>query len=478
MAPVAIITEEFTTKSRSKASTQSPSAVLHRSIRDAPHKVIAASGNYLTLSNGQQILDATGGAAVACIGHSNVRVKKAMLSQMNEVSYCHSLFFGSSGTEQLAKELIWSTRGEMSKAFIVSSGSEAMEAAMKLSRQYFLELSPSQPRRTNFIARKESYHGTTLGSLSMGGHLARRKIFEPMLLHNTSHISACNTYHGLARGETVEDYVERLAQELEDEFQRLGPETVCAFVAEPVVGAASGCVPAVRGYFEAMRGVCRRHGALLIFDEVMCGMGRTGTLHAWEQEGVVPDIQTIGKGLGGGYSPIAAVLINHRIVDALDRGSGSFCHGQTYQGHPVACAAAAEVQRIIRENNLVENVKIMGRYLAESLRKRLGQHLHVGDIRGRGLFWGIEFVKDRTTKTPFDPTAGVAMAIHNRAISADYGISLYPGTGCVDGVRGDHIIIAPAYNVSREDVDVIVDLTTRVIEDVFGRAEFGRAKFY
>lgn len=268
-----------------------------------------------------------------------------------------------------------------------------MEAAMKLSRQYFLELSPPQPHRTRFIARKESYHGTTLGALAMSGHLARRSLFEPLLLSNTSisRVSACNAYRGPSNGESTSAYVTRLAQELDDEFNRVGPSSICAFVAEPMVGAALGCVPAVPGYFKAMKAVCDKYGALLIFDEVMCGMGRSGTVHAWEQEGVVPDMQTIGKGLGGGYAAIAGILVGKRVVRALEKGTGAFAHGQTYQGHPVACAAALEVQRILREDRLVENVAKMGTYMERLLRDRLGGHPHVGDIRGKGLFWGVRF---------------------------------------------------------------------------------------
>ncbi|KAI9845891.1 MAG: hypothetical protein M1837_004426 [Sclerophora amabilis] len=457
----------------SRAREQPPplSAVLHRDLRQPPPSVHHALGNYITLTSGQRILDATGGAAVSCLGHGNMRVKEAIVSQMDEVSYCHSSFFTSSGAEGLATELINSTHGQMMKAFIVNSGSEAMEAAMKLARQYFLELSPCQPSRTRFIARKESYHGTTLGSLSMSGHVVRRKPFEAMLLDNVSHVSPCNPYRGMLDGEDISQYVTRLAQELDDEFWRLGPHTVCAFVAEPTVGAALGCVPAVKGYFKAMKAVCDKYGALLIFDEVMCGMGRTGSRHAWELEGVVPDIQTIGKGLSGGYAPVAGVLMKQKVVNALDKGTG-FVHGHTYQGHALSCAAALEVQRIVREDNLVENVCRMGNYLAKSLRVKLWDHPNVGDIRGRGLFWGIEFVKDRKTKTPFDPRSGVANIIHTKAMLPEYSISLYPGSGSVDGVSGDHIIISPAYNVTAEDVDAIVAATVAVIEDVFNEMTF------
>ncbi|OCL12886.1 PLP-dependent transferase [Glonium stellatum] len=446
------------------------SAILHRHIHHNPITVVGASGNYLELSNGQKILDATGGAAVSCLGHGHPRVREAIIQQMNNVSYCHSLFFGTLAGEGLGEELVNSTGGQMSKAFIVSSGSEAMEASMKLARQFFLESTPAQPRRTKFIARKESYHGTTLGSLAMSGHLVRRAPFEPMLSDGVSRVSACNAYRGVREGEKIEQYVARLAQELDDEFVRVEADTVCAFVAEPVVGAALGCVPSVPGYFRAMKDICDKYGALLIFDEVMSGMGRTGTLHAWEQEGVVPDIQTIGKGLGGGYAPVAGLLIGHKVVRALEGGSGAFAHGQTYQGHPIACAAALEVQRIIREQNLVENVRRMGGILSSQLKRGLGEHPHVGDIRGRGLFWGIEFVRDKATKEPFDPKDLVAMGIHEKGLQPEYNLSIYPGTGSVDGRTGDHVLLAPAYNTTESDIKLIADITVKVIEDFF--AEF------
>ncbi|MCJ1377628.1 hypothetical protein MMC17_000723 [Xylographa soralifera] len=460
------------TKGSIPANISPSSAVLHRDLHHAPLKVVAAKGNYLTLEDGRQIFDATCGAAVACIGHGDPCVKEAVAQQMDEVSYCHSLFFSSSGAEDLAQLLIDSTHGVMARAFIVSSGSEAMEAAMKLARQYFLEL--NQPERVRFIARKESYHGTTLGALSMSGHLGRRKLFEPMLLDNVSRVSACNAYRGMRDGETTEEYVRRLAQELDDEFERVGPGNVCAFVAEPVVGAALGCVPAVPGYFRAMKAVCAKHGALLVLDEVMCGMGRTGTMHAWQQEDVTPDLQTIGKGLGGGYAPIAGLLVSARIISALDHGSGSFLHGQTYQAHPVACAAAYRVQTIVLTQGLIANVARMGALLARGLHAGLDPHPNVGDIRGRGLFWGIEFVADKRTKRAFALERGVAWRVHERGMAEGWGISLYPGQGSADGVVGDHVLLAPAYNVTAEEVEWVVRQTVGVVEEVF--AEMGRER--
>lgn len=351
-----------------------------------------------------------------------LRIRYAVVDQMDTVSYCHSLFYSTDASEQLANKLVESTYGEMSRAFIISSGSEAMEAALKLARQYHVEKRPSETERTHFISRQQSYHGTTLGALGVGGHVARRALYEPMLGANNSRVSPCFKYRDRT-STSDEEYVQRLEDELEAEFQRVGPQKVAAFVAEPVVGAALGCVPAVEGYFKAMRRVCDKYGALLILDEIMSGCGRIGPastdrypdpIHAWQDPliGVVPDITTMGKGLGGGYMPVAAVLASHKVINTLYKGSGTFSHGQTYQGHPVACRAALEVLRVIEDNNLVANVRKQGALLGQLLHQKVGSHWSVGDIRGQGLFWGIEFVSDQSTKEPFEPSNAIAMGIH------------------------------------------------------------------
>ena len=362
-------------------------------------------------------------------------IRNAVFEQMEDVSYCHSLFYATTATEDLANLLIDSTGGEMSRVFVVSSGSEAIEAALKLARQYHTEKKPSEKQRTHFIARHQSYHGTTLGSLAVGGHVARRALYEPMLSTANSRVSPCYAYRGMESDtESVSSYVERLEADLDAEFQRVGPENVAAFIAEPVVGAALGCVPAVEGYFKAVRRVCDKYGALLILDEIMSGCGRIGPepterypspLHAWQDPmvGIVPDIMTMGKGLGGGYMPVACTLANHKVIDVLYRGTGAFMHGQTYQGHPVACRAAAEVQRIIREDDLVTNVRKQGKLLGKLLKEKVGNHWAIGDIRGQGLFWGIEFVVDKSTKEPFEPSEAVAMSIHEMG-ECSYGYKL------------------------------------------------------
>ncbi|KAJ8121201.1 hypothetical protein ONZ43_g2291 [Nemania bipapillata] len=437
-----------------------PCALLHPTLKTAPLTVVAAKGTTVAFSNGKKMEDTTSGAAVACIGYDNERVKAAMIKQMDNFCYSNSMFYGHQIGEELAAELIRGTNGEMSKVYLMCSGAEAMEAAMKMARQYYMEVNPKQPQRTNFIAREGSFHGATLGSLSMSGHVARRKLFEGMLFDNVHRVSAANEYRGKADGQTTEDYVQQLADELDRKFQEIGPDTVCAFVCEPVVGATLGSVPAPAGYFKAMKKVCDRYGALLILDEVMSGMGRCGSLHVWEQEGVVPDIQTVAKGLAGGFAPMAGMFINHRVADALIAGTGVFAHAHTYQGHPVGCAAALEVQRIIREDNLVQNVRENGEYLGKLLHEQLDGHPYVGNKllqvgRYKLTHMKLEFVACKKTKEPFPPSAGIAKKVHLAALN-DVGISLYPGMGTKDGVTGDHAWIGPAYTSTKHDIERIV----------------------
>ncbi|KAJ5959219.1 Pyridoxal phosphate-dependent transferase major region subdomain 2 [Penicillium vulpinum] len=465
---VATASVPTSTEKQVDVSVRSSSGVLYHQLRNAPLNIVGGRGSYLITEDGLEILDATCGAAVSCLGHSDERVHEAIVDQLKKIPYCYSMFFTNSAAESLAKFLVDSTGGKMSRAYIVSSGTEAVEAAVKMAIQYYTELPVPQPKRVNIIARNTSYHGNTLGSLAVGHHAARRRIYESLLTKNVSHVPQCYPYRRMNPNETNDAYVERLAQELEDEFQRLGPDTVCAFVAETMPGATLGCVPPLPGYLKALKAVCERHGALLILDEVMSGMGRTGTLHAWEQEDVVPDLQTIAKGLGAGYAPIAGLLINKHVVDTLNKGTGAFVHSQTYQGHPVACAAAYKVQQIIQDDNLLPNVRAMGEYLGQRLHERLDSHPHVGEVRGRGLFWAMEIVQDKETKEPFPGSKGISRILHATGLKPRHAISLMPGNGAVDGANGDHIILAPPYNTTREEIDLIVEKTVQVIKEVLG----------
>jgi adenosylmethionine-8-amino-7-oxononanoate aminotransferase len=430
------------------------SNVIHRNLRaEPPPLATRGEGAFLYDEAGRAVIDGSGGAAVACLGHGHPRVIEAIKAQLDKLAYAHTSLFSCESAERLADALVGHAPGGLTHAWFCSSGSEGNEAALKLARQHFVEI--GQPRRTRFIARRQSYHGNTLGALAAGGNAMRRAPYAPILSGAFSHVSPCYPYRERRDGETDAEHVARLADELDAEFRRLGPGTVIAFVAETVVGATLGCAAALPGYFPAVREVCDRHGALLILDEVMCGMGRTGVLHAWEAEGVAPDIQVVAKGLGGGYQPIGGILVGRRVVEGIAAGSGAFLHGHTYQAHPVACAAALAVQQVIAEDGLVENARRMGARLEARLLERLGNHRNVGDIRGRGLFWAVEFVRDRGTKEPFDP----ALKLHERVKREAFvrGLACYPMGGTIDGRRGDHAILAPPYTVDAALVDTIAE---------------------
>ncbi|MCE8014555.1 aspartate aminotransferase family protein [Halomonas sp. MCCC 1A17488] len=439
------------------------SHVFHRSLTQDYPAAIKGEGPYLIDDQGRRYLDACGGAAVSCLGHSDAAVIEAIREQVGKVAYAHTAFFTTEPMEALADFLVERAPAGLESVYFVSGGSEAMEAALKLARQYFIEI--GQPQRKHLIARRQSYHGNTLGALATGGNAWRRQQFEPLLI-DVSHVSPCYAYRGLQEGESPEAYATRLADELEAEILRLGAENVMAFVAEPVVGATMGAVPAVPGYFKRVREVCDRHGVLLILDEVMCGMGRTGTLFAAEQEGVTADLITIAKGLGAGYQPIGATLVSGRIRDAIANGSGFFQHGHTYIGHATACAAALAVQTTIQERDLLPRVRELGEGLQRRLTERLGEHPHVGDIRGRGLFLGLELVADRATKAAFEPERKVHARVKQAAMQA--GLMCYPMGGTIDGRQGDHILLAPPFILAESHLDEIVDKLDIALRSALG----------
>jgi adenosylmethionine-8-amino-7-oxononanoate aminotransferase len=433
--------------------------ILHRTLSHRLPRAVAVDGVHLIDAEGRRYIDASGGAAVSCLGHGHPDVLAAMHAQIDRVAYAHTSFFTTEVAEELADTLIAGAPAGTSHAYFVSGGSEAVEAALKMARQYFVEM--GQPERRHFIARRQSYHGNTLGALAVGGNEWRRRQFAPLLM-DVTHVSPCYAYRDQAPGETPEAYGQRLVRELADAIDKLGPQHVIAFVAETVVGATSGALTPVPGYLKGVRELCTRHGILLILDEVMCGMGRTGTLHACEQEGVVPDLLTVAKGLGGGYQPIGAVLAQEHIVEAFRRGSGLFQHGHTYIGHPVACAAALAVQKVIQRDKLLDAVKRQGERLAAGLATALGSHVHVGDVRGRGLFRAVELVQDRTSKTPFAPALRLHARIKAQAMAR--GLMVYPMGGTIDGQRGDHVLLAPPFTSSDVEIDTIVDRLAQAID--------------
>ncbi|QPC42678.1 aspartate aminotransferase family protein [Kaustia mangrovi] len=428
------------------------SHVFHRFPKVTMPRAVSGEGVYIVDDGGKRYIDASGGAAVSCLGHSHPGPIRAVQEQVERLAFAHTSFFTSDAVEELADLLVEGAPGDLDRVYLVSGGSEAVETALKLARQYCVEI--GQPQRHRVISRRQSYHGNTLGALGAGGNAWRRATYEPLLAPGT-HIAPCYAYRDRRDDETEFEYGQRVADELEQAILQAGPETVMCFLAETVAGATLGAVPAVEGYFRRIREICDRYGVLLILDEVMAGMGRTGTLYACEQEGVAPDLVCIAKGLGAGYQPVGAVVASRRIYDGIVSGSGFFQHGHTYSGHVTACAAAVAVQRAIREENLLENVRCQGDYLATRLTERFGNHRHVGNIRGRGLFMGLELVADRASKEPFDPSFRVAARL--KAAALEHGLICYPMGGVLDGQRGDHALLAPPFIVTENQVDEIVD---------------------
>jgi adenosylmethionine-8-amino-7-oxononanoate aminotransferase len=422
---------------------------------------VKGEGSYIFDDSGKSYLDASGGAAVSCLGHAHPTVIKALHRQLDELTYAHTSFFTSEQAEKLADRLCLEAPKGIDRVYLVSGGSEAIEAALKLARQYYVE--KGEPNRKAIIARQQSYHGNTLGALAAGGNKWRRDQFAPLLI-DTHHIAPCFAYRGKNESEDDFDYGQRVANELEHKLLELGPETVMAFIAEPVVGATAGAVTAVDGYFRRIREICDKYGVLLILDEVMCGMGRTGYLYACEHDETRPDIICIAKGLGAGYQPIGAMLCSSAIYAVIENGSGFFQHGHTYLGHPMAAAAANAVLDVLIDQNLLSDVRPKGDALENLLHSKFNQHPHIGDIRGRGLFRAIELVNDRNTKAPFDPELKIAAKIKKSA--QNNGLLCYPMSGTIDGKLGDHVLLAPPFVISNNELDELVDKLSVTIDQV------------
>ena len=435
------------------------SRIIHRSLRHTPLVADSAQGMLVRDSRGRTYLDACGGAAVSSLGHGHPDILDAIYRQLDRCAYAHTSFFTTDVAEELAERLVAGAPEGLSEVYLVSGGSEAMETALKLARQYFVE--SGQAERAIFISRRQSYHGNTLGALAVGGNEWRRRHFAPLLM-DVPRVAPCYEYRDRPAGQARDDYTATLLQEIEATILATGPEKVIGFCAEPVVGATGGAIPPTPGYFAGVRRLCDKYGILFIADEVMCGMGRTGTMYAIEQDGVAPDIITIAKGLGAGYQPIGAVLAQGALVERIRSGSGAFEHGHTYIGHPVAAAAALAVQKVIERDDLLATVRQRGQALRRMLRDALGEHEHVGDIRGRGLFMALEFVRDRSTREPFDPALKLHAAIKAQAMAR--GLMVYSMGGTVDGLNGDHVLLAPPFIASESDLAEIVSRLSDAID--------------
>ncbi len=432
--------------------------VFHRYPKVSLPVAVGGDGPYIVDNTGKRYLDASSGAAVSSLGHGHPRVTQAIKDQLDRLAFAHTSFFTSPVAEELADMLAAAAPGDLERTYFLTGGSEAVEASLKLARQYFVDI--GQPQRAKIIARNQSYHGNTLGALAAGGNLWRRANFAPLLV-DVTHINTCYPYRDKRPEESDATYGRRIADELETSILAEGPESVMCFIAETVSGATLGAVPPVEGYFRRIREICDKYGVLLILDEVMCGMGRTGTLFAFEEEGIQPDIVTLAKGLGAGYQPIGAMMTTSKIFDAVVAASGFFQHGHTYSGHVASCAGALAVQKVIRDDDLLSNVRLRGAQLMRNLVERFGHHPNVGDIRGRGLFMAMEFVQDKATKAPLDPKHRFAARLKMTAL--DEGLICYPMGGIVDGRAGDHVMLAPPFIIDERHIEEIVDKLQRAL---------------
>jgi adenosylmethionine-8-amino-7-oxononanoate aminotransferase len=414
-------------------------------------RIVRGEGSYLYDADGRRYLDGSGGPAAFSIGHGNREVNAAIAAQLAKVACGYRYLFTSEPLEQLTDLLLARSGADFQHIVYSGSGSEAVESALKVALQYW----DARGLRTkrSFIARERSYHGNTLGALSVSGFLTRRRPFEGSLL-DVAFVSAANGYRPL-RGLGGSELVAALAQELEARIVALGAQQVAAFIFEPVVGAAGGAVPAPPGYAQAVRRVCDQHGVLVIADEVMSGAGRCGTWRALEQDGVVPDIMAVGKGLAGGYIPLAATLVRKEVGDTIVSRQGAILTGHTYSGHTTACAAGLAVQRIIERDSLVARVRSRGETLRTELRSALARFDEVGDVRGRGYLIGVELVRDRARREPFPAEQAISQSIGRQAL--ERGLICYPCAGNVDGINGDTIIIAPPYNASEAELSELVE---------------------
>jgi adenosylmethionine-8-amino-7-oxononanoate aminotransferase len=433
------------------------SHVIYKSINTEPIWATGGQGVWLEDRAGNRYLDTCGGVAVSSLGHTHPRICAAIEREARKLSWAHAGSFTTPAAEELASLLAESSNG-LPKVQFLSGGSEVMELALKIAYQYYWET--GRPEKSVLISRRQSYHGSTFATLAISGNRQRRSIFEPLLPPGEL-VSPCYSYRDRKSGESESAYADRLALELEERILKVGPERVAGFVAETVVGSTNGAVPAVPGYFRKVKEVCEKFDVLLILDEVMAGLGRTGLPFAYLEDGVTPDMAAVGKGLAAGYQPISAVLVSSRVHAALAQGSGVLRNGQTHVNHPLACGVALEVQRTIAEENLLANVLARGEQLGEQLRERFKDADFVGDIRGRGLFVGVELVDDRATKAPCSGGDELVAALKREAFNR--GLLIYPGSGTVDGVLGNHVLFAPPFIATESDIAEMVDRFVGVV---------------
>lgn len=422
-------------------------------------RLIAAEGVEVVDDSGRRLLDAAAGVGVMSLGYTVPEIVEAMTRQAQQLPYAHAMRFGIDAAQELANELGLVSPPEIRNFFFCSGGSEATETALKIARQYYLEI--AEPTRFRFIGRWQSFHGNTLASQSIGGHLARRRRHLPLLIE-FPHVEAPNCYRDHP-GRGHEDCATRYSSLLRTAIERAGPETVAGFMMETVTGATSGALIPPPGYLDMVREICDKYGVLLILDEVFTAVGRTGRNYAFEHWGVVPDLVTMGKGIGGGFTPVGAVGVSGHVLEAFERGSGLLEHNFTFASHPVACVAAATALRLIRERDLTHAAEIRGNQLVRSLDPLL-ERATVGDVRGLGLLIGVEFVADRNGGVPFAPEVGFGAQVAEACYSR--GLIVYPGTGTLDGFRGDHILLCPPFIITDNDVVRIATILVQAVTAV------------
>jgi len=438
-------------------------AVFSRNLGQSYPLAKRAAGMYIYDASGKAYLDMCGGAAVSCLGHSHPDVLTALHAQLDNMAFAHTAFFSSAPQEALADTLVQRFGEPGAKAYFTSGGSEANETALKMVWQYWR--AEGKPEKTKIISREHSYHGNSFGALSVSGNPARRRALGDLLI-DWPRIAPCYAYRRKAAGESDLEYGIRTANLLEEAILKAGADTVAAFIVEPVAGASLGAVPAVEGYFKRIRQICDAHDVLLIADEVMCGTGRTGSFFAHEQEGFLPDIVTMAKGIGGGYQPLAATIASKKIVERFSQKSSPFDHGHTYVGHASACAAGSAVVEAIEKYQLLGVVRAKGAILNDALVEAFTGHENVGDIRGRGLFQALELVADKTKKTPLSDGPLFAKKIKNKAMQN--GLMCYPSGGLERDDLSTHILFAPPFILETKHIDEMIQKLTKTLSEVFG----------
>jgi adenosylmethionine-8-amino-7-oxononanoate aminotransferase len=438
-------------------------AVFPRNFQKFLPVAVRGEGSWLFSADGRKFLDAAGQASVVSIGHGVAEIGRAMAEQSLQLAFAHTSQFRSVPAEKLGARLLALAPPNFQKGgrvYFTSGGSEATETAIKLVRQYHLE--KGQPARYRILSRRQSYHGSTLGAMTVSGNLARRAPYQPWLAE-WGHIAPCFCYH-CPFEKTFPQCQLACADDLDVFLEGKGADSAAAFIFEPVVGATLGAAVPPEGYAARIAEICRKRGILLIADEVMTGMGRTGKPFAVEHWGVEPDIILTGKGIASGYAPLGAVLVSQNVVEAFENGTGRFQHGFTYQAHPVATAAGNAVLDFIETHNLFARVATAAQALRTSLAP-LHSHRYVGEIRGLGLLLGIEFLSDKSTRAPFDPSQAIAENIRSAAMQE--GILTYPTQGCIDGTRGDHILLAPPFIITPKESAFIATALASALAKVF-----------